>query len=86
MDGDEGEADVEEILPAEVGGDRTCNDGDTVRDSCKHKIDDGDSRTTLMDEEKVADSCYDDGLVCTSRETGDDTAAARMSIHSHTFP
>ena len=39
LDDDEGQANVEIVVPAEVGGDGSSNDGDTVGNSCENKVD-----------------------------------------------
>ena len=46
----ERETDVEVVVPAKVGGDRTGDDGNSIRDASEHEIDDRDTKTTLVDE------------------------------------
>ena len=60
LDGDEGQKDVEVVVPSQVGSDRACNDGDTVGDGGKHEVDNGDTNTTLVNEIEITNCSNND--------------------------
>lgn len=85
LQSDEGEEDVKVVIPSKIRSNDTSDDGNTevsvrlsvldlpIGDCSKHKVDERNSNTPLMDKEEIADSGDDDRLISTGRESGDDT-------------
>lgn len=80
MENDKRETDVKVVVPSEIRSDWPSNYGNTVRDSGKHKVDNGNTDTSLMDEEKISEGRKNDGFVRRGGETSQDTRCQQLVI------
>jgi len=80
LENDKRETDVKVVVPSEIRSDWPSNDGNTVRNSGKHKVDNGNTDTSLMDKEKISEGRKNDGFVRRGRETSQNTRCQQLVI------